>query len=290
MIDCFICDRCNAKLQEALEFQQNCIKIYRKNNPNYQQFEKQVATEEKHDEYLILQTCEEFTSDGATTADDQYTVFEINTEEKEVQIEETPTKKSQRQSSKPKNENSQKCLILDDQSEVEETLVLNDDEIIVTENQDISYKFENLDDSSNIKKPRKSYTAQQKLEIIEYSEKLSNREAARKFNLNESTIRSFKRQKESLLSMNPQKSTNRRGVPYWPELEKHLKEWVEKQPTRPKMNDVREEAIKLAKKMGYDNFSGSNTYIFKFMQRNNIEAASPRPRKKLKIEANTDSG
>jgi hypothetical protein len=287
IIDCFICDNCNQKLVEALEFQQNCIRVYKKNNQNYDQYPKSSHNQSselgsKEQEYFILQTADdEYTNEDQTgnqsqLIDNEFAVYEIN--EKELQFEE-PAKQSCSKTDDPKNElDIQECLIIEKQSEIDDTL------ITFADDQNISY----LDDSKGGKKPRKSYTVEQKLKMIEYAEQNSNREAARKFCLNESTIRCFRRQKETLEGMNPNKSTNRHGTPYWPELEAKLKEWADKQATRPKMTDVKEEAIKISKSLGYENFSGSNTYIFKFMQRNNIETASPRPRKKLKLEQEED--
>ncbi|XP_070490662.1 uncharacterized protein [Chironomus tepperi] len=289
IVDCFICDGCNQKLVDALEFQQNCIKVYKKNNQNYDQYSKSSLNQSselgsKEQEYFILQTGDdEYTNEDLSVNQNQsigneFAVYEIN--EKEVQFEEPEQQSCSKTSEDPKNElDVQECLIIEKQSEMDDTLMTYADD------QNISY----LDDSKGGKKARKSYTVQQKLSMIEYAEQNSNREAARKFNLNESTIRCFRRQKETLEGMNPNKSTNRHGTPYWPELEAKLKEWADKQTSRPKMLEVKREAIKISKSLGYENFSGSNTYIFKFMQRNNIETASPRPRKKLKIEFEEDS-
>jgi len=125
-------------------------------------------------------------------------VYEIN--EKEMQYEEQDKQSCSKTPENPKNElDIQECLIISKQSENDDSLLTYNDD------QNISY----LDDSKGGKKARKSYTVQQKLKMIEYAEQNSNREAARKFDLNESTIRCFRRQKETLEGMNPNKSTNR---------------------------------------------------------------------------------
>jgi hypothetical protein len=84
--------------------------------------------------------------------------------------------------------------------------------------------------------------------------------------------------------MNPEKKSNRRATPHWPKLEAELKKFVlessEATGTSIKMKAIREKAIELAQQHGISNFNGSNSFIFKFMQRNSIPAASPRPRKK----------
>lgn len=130
---------------------------------------------------------------------------------------------------------------------------------------------------------RKSYTVANKLQIIEYAEEHNNRSAARFFNMNESSVRCFRRQKEVLLKMSPLKKTNRKAFPHWPKLETELKDFVINHPkahgTKAKLKDIKEKAIEISKKHGIDNFNGSNSYIFKFMQRHQLPSASPRPRR-----------
>jgi Tc5 transposase DNA-binding domain/Brinker DNA-binding domain len=130
---------------------------------------------------------------------------------------------------------------------------------------------------------RKSYTVTDKLKIIAYAEENNNRQAARHFNMNESSVRCFRRQKELLLKMCPEKKTNRRALPHWPDLEEELKEFVLNHPTKhgakAKLKDIKKEAIVIAEKHGIAGFNGSNSYIFKFMQRHSLPSASPRPRK-----------
>lgn len=130
---------------------------------------------------------------------------------------------------------------------------------------------------------RKSYTVEQKLKIIEYGEETNNRVAARHFKINESTVRCFRRKKEELLKMNPARRTNRKAFPHWPLLEIELKEFVNDYPKehgkKAKLKDIQVKAVEIAAKHGIDGFNGSNSYIFKFMQRHSLPSASPRPRK-----------
>lgn len=127
---------------------------------------------------------------------------------------------------------------------------------------------------------RKSYTVEEKLNIIKFAEENNNRTAARNFNMNESSVRCFRRQKEMLLKMNPQKKTNRKANPHWPKLEEELKDFVLDQNGTPKLKEIRQKALEIAERNGIEKFAGSNSYIFKFMQRHKISAYSPRPRKK----------
>lgn len=130
---------------------------------------------------------------------------------------------------------------------------------------------------------RKSYTVEEKLKIISYAEEHNNRVTAREFNVNESSVRCFRRQKEMLLKMNPQKKTNRKAFPHWPKLEEELKEFVISHPikhgTKAKLKEIKQEAIEIAAKHGIEGFNGSNSYIFKFMTRHQLPSANPRPRK-----------
>lgn len=136
----------------------------------------------------------------------------------------------------------------------------------------------------NVVLNRNSYTVEKKLKIIQYAEEHNNRMAARFFNMNESTVRCFRRQKEVLLNMSPLKKTNRKAFPHWPKLEAELKQYVINHPvehgTKAKLKEIRKEAISIAAKHGIENFNGSNSYIFKFMQRHSLPSASPRPRKR----------
>lgn len=137
----------------------------------------------------------------------------------------------------------------------------------------------------SIKLNRKSYTATEKLHIVEFAEQNTNRLAARKFGVNESTVRCFRKQKQALLKMKPEKKSNRKASPHWPKLEAELKKYVlaeaESTGALVKMKIIREKAIELAEKHGIPNFNGSNSFVFKFMQRNQIPTASPRARKKI---------
>ena len=219
IIDCFLCDNCNAKLLEALDFQQSCIRVYKKNNPNYQQFTKSSKSQtseigSKQEDYYILQTSDEiFTNEEQTEhqnqLDDQYAIYEVNGC-KEIQYEEQEKQSCSKDDSKIEGETLQECLVIEKQSEIDDSLMNEEILSLTIENdQNSSYKVESLDESQGNKKGRKSYTVQQKLEIIKYAEQNSNREAARKFGLNESTIRCFRRQKDMLQGMDPNKSTKR---------------------------------------------------------------------------------
>jgi hypothetical protein len=215
-------------LQNALEFKECCVKIYKKHNPNAGVLQQPIpavsATEitemVDEQEYFILEENNdlpidddsEFINESGGTEED-FTVFKLET------INNTPKVKAPPKTPKRASNTSQG---------------------VKRKYKDISsVSIQETSDNDAVKasaKGRKSYSLQEKLEIIEYSEKFSNREASRQFQVNESTVRCFKRQKDNLLKMSPKKSTNRRGTPYWPSLELKLKEWADQQKKRPKIN------------------------------------------------------
>lgn len=247
--DCFICDGCNQKLVDSFSFRLQCVEVYLKLNPGN-------PTEYPTD----LET----TLDG----DEDNPKVEHEHEAQFVSI-------ADEQSHEDEEEEYIVTLVGQEQD------LENDKNLVFLE--EVHEKVELRESSKKPVANRKSYTVEEKLKIIEFAEENNNRVAARMFHINESSIRCFRRQKETLLTMNPQKKTNRKAFPHWPQLENELKAFVLDYPTtqgtKPKLKDIREKAIEIAATHGISNFNGSNSYIFKFMIRNNLPSASPRPRK-----------
>lgn len=136
---------------------------------------------------------------------------------------------------------------------------------------------------------RNSYTVGIKLAVIELAEKQGNRVASRIYHINESCVRGWRKQKDQLLKMNVNKKTQRRAFPHWPELEVELKQWVTEQyqnDTKVKFQDIKNRSIEIAQQRNIENFKGTNSFIFKFMKRNDVPSASPRIRK-CKVENTT---
>lgn len=77
-----------------------------------------------------------------------------------------------------------------------------------------------------MKKTRRSFTVERKLEIIAYAEKHGNREAEREFNINEKNIRDWRKSKNLLNVMPKKKKAKRGGFAHWPDLEKAVKKYV----------------------------------------------------------------
>lgn len=244
-------------------FKQQCIEVYRKLHPSCQfeavdPFEaepgpsKQEIAEDSRTIYLL--------GDGDTLVTDDCDEEKMSNQEVDNITQEDP-----------------------EQEQEYENIYLEYDE----EGSDEKYEVVDVAARRQVAaKPRmnrKSYTVEQKLKIIEYGEENNNRVAARHFKINESTVRSFRRKKEELLKMNPGRRTNRKAFPHWPLLEIELKEFVNDYPKqhgkKAKLKDIQVKAVEIAAKHGIDGFNGSNSYIFKFMQRHSLPSASPRPRK-----------
>ncbi|GFX74810.1 uncharacterized protein TNCV_636371 [Trichonephila clavipes] len=83
-----------------------------------------------------------------------------------------------------------------------------------------------------MKRKRVSYTADFKLNAVENANEVENREAARFFNVDESNIRLWRRNKTNFENCDRRKRTDRRGKPHWPELEAEIHKWILKRKGR----------------------------------------------------------
>ncbi|GFV73095.1 formin-2 [Trichonephila clavipes] len=66
------------------------------------------------------------------------------------------------------------------------------------------------------------YTADFKLNAVEKANEVGNREATRFFNVDESNIRLWRRNKTNFENCDRRKRADRRGKPHWPELEAEI--------------------------------------------------------------------
>ncbi|GFV73560.1 pogo transposable element with KRAB domain [Trichonephila clavipes] len=73
-----------------------------------------------------------------------------------------------------------------------------------------------------MKRKRVSYTADFKLNAVEKANEVGNREAARFFNVDESNIRLWRRNKTNFENCDRRKRADRRGKPHWPEINKWI--------------------------------------------------------------------
>ena len=137
-------------------------------------------------------------------------------------------------------------------------------------------------------KKRRAYTAGWKLEVVNYAEVTGNRQAAKIFGIDESCIRKWRVSKEMLIEINRERGTKRKPNLHWADLEKSLKLWVLDQMNQGlllKPKEIREKSIEIAKEMNINNFRGTSSYIFKFMERYHIPGREVKKgKKKVKTE------
>jgi len=137
-------------------------------------------------------------------------------------------------------------------------------------------------------RPRKSYSSGQKLEVVSFAEVTGNRQAAKIYQIDESCIRKWRGQKELLECINQERGTKRKPNLHWPELEAELRNWVNAQMDTGKLlkpSEIKAQAIQLAKERNIDNFKGTSSYIFKFMERYHIPARKPKNSKKNAMQS-----
>jgi len=75
---------------------------------------------------------------------------------------------------------------------------------------------------------RQSYTAKEKLDVVKYAETHGNRAAGREFNVGESSVREWRKNKSSLLKLPRSKQAQLGSSAHYPDVEKQLLAWVEK--------------------------------------------------------------
>lgn len=249
-------------------FRERCIEIFNRTYP---------AAVEDEDAVVIQETLEKAENSSQSEFYITTEIFDENqTDTQAYAIEEVE------EELKKEDDKSSEVILTEEPNDYEEIYLEFNDELPADETFEDTKKFKK---SANKSMNRKSYTVEEKLQIIAFAEENRNRLAARQYGINESTVRCFRKQKEALLKMHPDKKTNRRGTPHWPKIEAELKQHViemnKASGQKIKMREIRTKAIELADKHGVGNFSASNSFVFKFMQRHKFPIASPRPRKKV---------
>ncbi|GFX68382.1 HTH CENPB-type domain-containing protein [Trichonephila clavipes] len=124
-----------------------------------------------------------------------------------------------------------------------------------------------------MKRKRVSYSADFKLNAVEKANEVGNGEAARFFNVDESNIRLWRRNKTNFENYDRRKRADRRGKPHWPELEAEINKWILKERDDGKAAStvsIRMKARVIAREMNIVNFSGGPTWCYWFMKRNNL--------------------
>lgn len=123
---------------------------------------------------------------------------------------------------------------------------------------------------------RNSYTSAQKLEIVKLAEIIGNRKAAREYGTDESNVRKWRSAKEMLIVIDRDRGLKRKSNLHWPQLDSALKRWVQQKMDEGailKPMDIKKKSIELANELNIENFYGTSSYIFKFMDRYNIPSS-----------------
>ncbi|GFU94504.1 hypothetical protein TNCV_2644901 [Trichonephila clavipes] len=130
-----------------------------------------------------------------------------------------------------------------------------------------------------MKRKRVSYTVDFKLKALEKAKKVGNREAARFFNVDESNIRLWRKNKTNFENCDRRKRADRRGKPHWPELEVEINKCILKERDDGKSIStvnirMKAQVCVIAREMNIVNFSGGPTGCYRFMKRNNLVVRS----------------
>jgi len=123
------------------------------------------------------------------------------------------------------------------------------------------------------KKTRHSYTSVKKLEIVQYAEIHGNRQAGKVYNVNEASIREWRKKKRILETMKPNTRARRGRKAHWPVLESELKAWVldlRHSGRRVSTTSIKLKAISIAKQQNIEDFKGSDQWCNRFMHRNQL--------------------
>lgn len=139
----------------------------------------------------------------------------------------------------------------------------------------VTIAYEDIEGRKKEFRPRKSYQSSLKLDAVAYAEVAGNRQAAKVYRIDESCIRKWRSQKDQLIKVKEDRNTKRIPNLRFPEIEKRLKHFVEqnkKEGILLKPNEIKAESIKIARELNVQNFKGTSSYIFKFMERYQIQS------------------
>jgi hypothetical protein len=264
--NCFFCGKCVRKLENAIEFRRTCRAYYKeanedyvdKEDPQYSIIESSHPAQE-HEEIYVYEPIEylEEEEDQDQEHDDGLMLEEESEECKPVFFEEHVIECNEKE---------------EDEEEIIEDS--NSNEMVEVDQE----QFSTIVAAKGIRK-RNSYTSAQKLEIVHMAEIIGNRKAARKYGTDESNVRKWRAAKEMLIDIDRDRGLKRKSNLHWPELDRALKKWVQQKMDEGiilKPLEIKKRSIELSNELNVSNFTGSSSYIFKFMDRYNIP--SPRIR------------
>ena len=120
---------------------------------------------------------------------------------------------------------------------------------------------------------RASYTAAEKLKVVQYAEIHGNRAAGREFNVNEANVRSWRLKKNRLQALPKKKRAERGRERKFPELEDELLAWVQdicQQGIGISLGELRIKAKIIVKNRKIEGFWTSKGWIYGFFRRHNL--------------------
>ncbi|XP_069106879.1 MYND-type zinc finger-containing chromatin reader ZMYND8-like isoform X2 [Argopecten irradians] len=124
-----------------------------------------------------------------------------------------------------------------------------------------------------------SWTAEEKLKMVDFAEKFGNRAAGRRFNVGEGNIRNWRKQESELMAMPPGKRSNRGKQAAHPKMEEELFVWIRDRKAEGidvGSTDIRNYAVKLCKtKFPDPNFKASLNWCYLFLQRHHLRLQKP---------------
>ncbi|GFV28795.1 uncharacterized protein TNCV_3987441 [Trichonephila clavipes] len=80
-----------------------------------------------------------------------------------------------------------------------------------------------------MKRKHVSYTADFQLKAVDKANEVGNGEAERFFNIDETNIRLWRKNKTNFVNCDRRKRADCRGKPSWPELEAEINKWIIKE-------------------------------------------------------------
>ncbi|XP_072769637.1 pogo transposable element with KRAB domain [Nerophis lumbriciformis] len=120
---------------------------------------------------------------------------------------------------------------------------------------------------------RLAYAADFKLRAIGHAVEHGNRAAARKFNINESMVRNWRKQEYDLRQVKQTKQSFRGNKARWPQLEDKVEQWVIEQRAAGcsvSTFSIRLKAAAVARDMDINDFGGGPSWCFRFMKRRRL--------------------
>ncbi|KAG5666306.1 hypothetical protein PVAND_017857 [Polypedilum vanderplanki] len=268
----FLCEACEEILISCHKFKQNCTENYEKDLIKYDPIEK--SNHEKPSSAILLITEDEMFSIESKD-ENQLNLDEEHLMEIEENIETINIDPLDQNSTTSK---SQPRLRLLPDIDTFDTIEC---EIQTTE---VEEEIEPKAAAVKEIKTRRAYSSGEKLEVVAFAEVSSNRQAAKVFCIDESCIRKWRNQKEQLIEINRERGTKRKPNLRFPQLEAQLKSFVIKKLEagfilRP--SEIKAESIRIAEELKIENFKGTSSYIFKFMERYHIPSGRNRMLRKF---------